>query len=105
MKSLGENLDAMIPITRFNKGEASKIFQEVSTDGDKIVLKNNAPTCILMNPTRYKAIMETLEDFELYLEAEKRIKNSADIVSHEHVMKDLGITKEELDSLPDVEID
>ena len=36
-------MNAMVPITRFNKGEAAKIFDEVETTGTKIVVKNNRP--------------------------------------------------------------
>jgi hypothetical protein len=31
----------IVPITRFNKGEANKIFDEVQNSGPKIVMKNN----------------------------------------------------------------
>ena len=31
-------MNSMIPITRFNKGEASKIFEEVELTGTKIVV-------------------------------------------------------------------
>ena len=47
-------LNAIIPISRFNKGEANKIFAEVKKDGTRIVVKNNIPECILMSPKEWK---------------------------------------------------
>ena len=46
-------MNAMIPITRFNKGEATKIFDEVEHSGVKIVVKNNKPACVLLSPAQY----------------------------------------------------
>ena len=38
-------LKSMVPISRFNKGEARKIFDVVNEEGIKVVLKNNSPAC------------------------------------------------------------
>lgn len=95
-------ISALVPISRFNKGEASKIFEEV-TKGDKIVVKNNAPTCVLVDPKRYEDMVETLEDFALYYEAEQRLNNHEDYLSEEEVMKSLGIKATDLEDI-DVEI-
>lgn len=46
-------LNAIVPISRFNKGEAGKIFDEVKSGGFKIVVKNNVPTCVLITPEKY----------------------------------------------------
>ncbi len=40
----------IVPISRFNKGEANKIFDEVSKDGFRYVVKNNRVKCILLSP-------------------------------------------------------
>ena len=48
--SLVEMMNALVPITRFNKGEANRIFEEVESTGIKIVVKNNKPSCILISP-------------------------------------------------------
>ena len=53
-------MNAIVPITRFNKGEANRIFDEVESSGTKIVMKNNRPTCILMSPEKYETLMEIL---------------------------------------------
>ena len=99
-------MNSMVPISRFNKGEASKIFDEVASSGTKIVVKNNQPACVLLSPAQYESLMEMLPDSLLYTEAEKRMaaNNESGNLSHEAVMKELGITQEELDDI-DVEIE
>jgi prevent-host-death family protein len=97
-------IDAIVPITRFNRGEASKIFDEVSETGTKIVLKNNVPVGVVISPEQYEAMVETLEDYALFIEAEERMKNSdtGGVISSEQVMKSLGIQESDLE---DVEVD
>lgn len=99
-------MNSMVPISRFNKGEASKIFDEVESSGTKIVVKNNQPACVLLSPAQYESLMEMLSDSLLYTEAEKRMEanNGSENLSHEAVMKELGITQEDLDDI-DVEIE
>ena len=97
-------MDTIVPITRFNRGEASKIFDEVSEHGFKVVLKNNTPACVLVNPERYEAMVEALEDYALYFEAKKRIdaaeKNG--FLSEKQVLDALGIDESDLE---DIEVD
>ncbi len=92
-------MDAMVPISRFNKGEACKIFEEVTRSGVKIVVKNNKPTCVLINPDKYKELMEIAENYQLLVEAEQRMKSatSLDFVNQEGLMKRLQIKEDELD--------
>lgn len=37
----------IVPITAFNKGKASKIFNELSEDQNTVVMKNNIPIAII----------------------------------------------------------
>lgn len=99
-------MNSMIPITRFNKGEATKIFDEVEHTGTKIVIKNNKPACVLISPSQYENLMEMLSDYMLYTESETRMANNNpnDNISHEALMEELGITQEDLDGV-DVEIE
>ena len=55
-------MKAIVPITRFNKGEANRIFDEVESGGTKIVMKNNRPACVLMSPGQYESLIEMLSD-------------------------------------------
>lgn len=98
-------LKSLVPITRFNRGEAKKIFDEVDDQGEKIVIKNNVPICILMNPTRYEAIMEALEDCALYFEALRREGGGkTPHLSSDKIMTALGISDSELNEV-EVEIE
>lgn len=89
-----------MPISRFNKGEANKIFEEVKETGYKIVLKNNTPACVLLKPEVYEQMIETIEEYRLLLEAEKRMENAKpeDFMTQDKVLSELGINKADLDS-------
>ena len=91
-------IKAIVPITRFNKGEANRIFEEVESSGTKIVMKNNTPVCVLMSPRQYEALMEMLADYTTLVEAEARMSHfdSRETMSHEDVMESFGITQEDL---------
>lgn len=104
--SISGVMNSLIPISRFNKGEANKIFEEVKETGFKIVLKNNSPACVLLTPEAYEQMLETIEEYRLLMEAEKRMENakSEDFISHEKLLDELGINKTDLDNT-DVEIE
>lgn len=98
-------MNSLIPITRFNRGEANKIFDEVNEKGEKIVLKNNVPICVLMDPSHYAEIMDALEDYALFFEAEKRmVKANNTFIPADEVLSRLGINRSDLDNV-EVEIE
>lgn len=98
-------MKSIVPITRFNKGEASRIFEEVQSGGTKVVMKNNRPACVLMSPDKYEHLMEMLSDYILQEEAERRLADpgSEETLPQDEVMESLGITQADLDAV-DVEI-
>ena len=97
-------LKTMIPISRFNKGEANKIFDEVETTGTKIVVKNNKPACVLISPAQYESLMEMLSDFILREEARMEQQDDSENRTQEQMMQEFGITQGELDAV-DVELE
>lgn len=99
-------LHSIVPITRFNRGEANKIFDEVEASGMKIVVKNNKPTCVLLSTKQYEELMELLSDQLLLREAEKRMAgpDTEDTCTQEEMMAELGITQGDLDEI-EVEIE
>jgi PHD/YefM family antitoxin component YafN of YafNO toxin-antitoxin module len=99
-------MHSIVPITRFNKGEASRIFEEVESSGTKVVMKNNRPACVLMAPSKYEQLMELLSDYVLREEAESRMRqfDAAKSMSHEEMLQSLGLTEADLDDV-DVEIE
>lgn len=92
---------SIVPITRFNKGEASRIFEEVEVSGTKIVMKNNRPACVLISPEKYESLMEMLSDYILLEEAEARMAHfdPKEAMSPKEVMESLGITDADLDDV------
>ena len=98
--------DHIVPITRFNKGEANKIFDEVSRDGFRYVVKNNQVKCILISPEAYDKLMDELEDYYDAKMADERISRSNNVsYSLSEVAQKAGITSEELEAFPDVELE
>ena len=100
-----EIMRSMVPVSRFNKGEAAKIFDEVSQTGIKIAIKNNKPTCVLLSPERYESLLEHIEDLELMVEVERRLAENNDTHTQDEVMQRLGITQADIDAAEDVDIE
>ncbi len=102
----GNILDALIPISRFNKGEANKIFEEVRSSGFKVVVKNNVPACVLLTPEKYKEMTDVIDDHYLLTMAEDRLKNAdAQTQSFEEVLAKDGLTLSDIEAMEDVEIE
>lgn len=104
--SIMDVMRSIVPISRFNKGEANRIFEEVEVGGPKVVMKNNRPACVLVSPEKYETLMEMLSDYILQEEAEARLESEGTqkTLSRQEVMESFGITQEDLDDV-DVEIE
>jgi len=100
-----EIMRSMVPVSRFNKGEAAKIFDEVARTGIKIAVKNNKPACVLLSPERYESLLEEIEDLELMMEAEKRIEEGGSTISFQEVLARNGMSEADLEGWEDVEIE
>ena len=68
-------LNSFVPISKFNKGEAHKIFDEVKQNGYGIVVKNNSPTCVLITPEIYEEMMEIIDKYNSMMEVEEILSN------------------------------
>ena len=101
--SVDDIMSSIIPITRFNRGEASKIFDEVSESGVKVVLKNNAPACVLVDPKQYDEMIDALEDYALYFDAQNRESGASAAIPEADVLAQLGISESEIDEAQDDE--
>jgi len=104
--SISGTIKSLVPISRFNKGEANKIFEEVRETGFKIVLKNNSPACVLLTPEAYENMLEVIENYRLLIEAEKRMDTAKpeDFISADNALQELGISEADLKDI-EVEID
>ena len=96
-----------ISISLFNRGLAGKIFDDVKQSGTKVVMKNNAAECVLMSPDEYVKLMDEVNDARLLTVANARMQNfnKDSLISGKELYEELGITKEELDSIGEVEIE
>ena len=96
-----------ISISLFNRGLAGKIFDDVKQSGAKVVMKNNAAECVLMSPDEYVKLMDEVNDARLLTVANARMQNfnKDSLVSGKELYEELGITKEDLDSIGEVEIE
>ena len=96
-------LDSLVPITQFNRGQASRIFDRLHTESQLIVLKNNQPAAIILSPSEFQRLREIEEDYTLLLEATRRLKeDSSSTSSREEVMSELNISESELAAAGDV---
>jgi len=113
--SIGDNdmktIIETVPITKFNRGQAGKIFGDVKkTNNVKLVIKNNEPEVVILSPKTYNEIISVYEKYQekaLYSRvAERLLKGNSKKFSKEEVLKELGISQEDLDAteLSDVEI-
>ena len=96
-------LDSLVPITQFNRGQASRIFDRLHNENQLIVLKNNQPAAIILSPSEFQRLSEIEEDYTLLLEATRRLKeDSPSTSSREDVMSELGISEADLATAGDV---
>lgn len=96
-------LDSLVPITQFNRGQASRIFDRLHTENRLIVLKNNQPAAIILSPSEFQRLSEIEEDYTLLLEATRRLKeDSSSTSSREEVMSELNISESELAAAGDM---
>ena len=96
-------LDTLVPITQFNRGQASRIFDRLHSKSRLIVLKNNQPAAIILSPSEFQRLSEIEEDYTLLLEATRRLKEySSSTSSREDVMSELGISEADLAAAGDV---
>lgn len=53
LQNIGELKDKMIATSKFNQGQSARIFEQVQTEGTKIIVKNGKPICVLMPIDEY----------------------------------------------------
>lgn len=107
MPTLASAITNTVPISQFNRGFASKIFNDVKVNGAKVVMKNNTAECVLMSPEQYLALMDELNDARLLATAIERMDNfdPDTLISQEEIDRRLGITEEDLKGFEEVEIE
>lgn len=97
----------LIPITQFNRGQASRIFDRLRSEPELVVLKNNQPSAVILSPDEYTRLAEIEENYLLLLEATKRLvaNEGKSAISEADVMKHFGITNADLEEVEDLAIE
>lgn len=100
-------LTRLIPITQFNRGQASKIFDRLHSEPELVVLKNNRPSAVILAPDEYKRLAEIEENYMLLLEATKRLdaNEGKTAISEADVLEHFGITDAVLEETEELEIE
>lgn len=57
-------LNNLVSVTKFNQGQASKIFNRLHDEKQIVVLKNNVPTAVLLSPDEYDRLLSLAEKGE-----------------------------------------
>lgn len=96
-------LDSLVPITQFNRGQASRIFDRLHSESRLIVLKNNQPAAIILSPSEFQRLSEIEEDYTLLLEATRRLKEvSSSTYFRKELMSERDISEADLAATGDV---
>ncbi len=96
-----------VSISLFNRGLAGKIFDDVKKQGAKVVIKNNAPECVLLSPEEYLRLMDEVNDAKLLALASDRLQHfdPKSAVPAEQVYAKLGIKADDLADADEVELE
>lgn len=106
MISAKQTFDSFVPISMFNRGKASNIFDRLHEVRQLFVLKNNKPEAVIISPAEFARLSEIEEDYILLSEAVTRESHSnGTSYSESDVLKFAGISEEELAMAeePDIE--
>jgi len=100
-------LNSLVSITQFNKGQASKIFDRLHNERQIVVLKNNAPSAVILSPKEYERMSEVEENYHFLLLAQQRMENNNfdNAVTFEQAMVALGISATDIEEAEDLEIE
>lgn len=62
---LGELLlNSIVSVSSFNHGDTKKIFNELQTEGIKIVCRNSTPIGVIISPKKYKELIDYKRKYE-----------------------------------------
>ena len=67
-------MDCLVPISLFNKGQATKIFNRLKETKELFVLKNNQPSAVILSPEEYTRLTEIEENYTLIIRSDKSFR-------------------------------
>lgn len=100
-------IENTISISLFNRGLAGKIFDEVKRCGAKVVMKNNAPECVLLSPDEYIRLLDEVNDARLMTIATERMMNfdPSTLISQEDVDRELEFSPSDYENTDGIEFE
>lgn len=107
MADVSGALRSTVPISMFNRGLAGKVFEDVRRQGAKVVMKNNAPECVLLSPEEYLRLIDEVNDARLASIAAERMQHfdPASAISAEDVYRKYGLSESDLADVDEVEFE
>lgn len=107
MSNVVNIVNNLVPVSLFNKGKAAQIFDRLKSQKELVVVKNNKAEAIVLSCEEYSRLKEMEEDYVLLLEACQRLMDNKgqSTIPFIELIKDLGITKKQLQALDDVKIE
>ena len=92
-------------ISDLNRGNARKVIDKVKDNTSVYIMKNNMPEVVMVSVDVFNEIQEMLFNKKVAERLALYETNPDNTISGEEVMNRLGITQEEIDAMPDVELD
>lgn len=104
MDSIRSAIENTISISLFNRGLAGKIFADVKAHGAKVVMKNNAPECVLLSPDEYIRLLDEADDARLLNAATERMShyNPSTLVTQDQVDLEFGFSPSDYENTDDI---
>lgn len=104
MNSMRSAIENTISISLFNRGLAGKIFDEVKHSGAKVVMKNNAPECVLLSPDEYIKLLNEADDARLLTAATERMSHYDPnaLITQEQVDQELHLSPADYENTDDI---
>ena len=96
-----------VPFSAFNEGKAGEIFAEVKRSGARIVVNGGEAQCVIVPMDEYELMTMDRDDVRLIAIADERMSHFdlSKTIPAEEVYRKLGITQEEIDAMPEVELE
>lgn len=93
-----------IPIAMLGEG-AGKIFDDLIEARVKIVVEGDRPLGVVLSPEEYEHLVDLIEDMRLEEIASLRLsKPSGKLISHEEILAEFGLTREDIARIPEVDM-
>lgn len=99
-------IENTLPFSSFME-QAKRVFEEVQTQGPRIITEEGQPSCVLLSHAEYERIMAELTDIEVNRMAAERLakpRREDEYISQEEIDKEFGFTEENLKGWEEVEI-